>query len=324
MSAAILLIFLTVAVRVIAEVVEIVRRPPPRPERRITQVRHVDGWIAGRYPQRFVGEHRDEPMVRSEHWGPFLRGEPTTPEQRDELVIESAFQLEFRARRMFAGAQFKGILQGQTSLVWGRSAGVEIERLLRAHEPGPAARVCLDRALAWWRAAMAQGLRIFEWDRPGYDEVTEAFQGLTKFAREEVPASPAAHGVEVQTTIKTIPAVPSPSAVWPVLRIVVLVLIGVIGTCALLGTERERRGGGAPEPIGCDETRRDVLRVAGRMQLEIAGEPERAALLDEVVAAVRAGDDAKAAALWPRVKDQSTESVLIDAHLLLLRYCERD
>lgn len=319
MSGVLLLIFLTVALLVSVEVLEIVRTPPPRPERTIKHVRQIDAWIAGRYPQRFVGEHRDEPTIRSDHWGPFLRGEPTTPEQRDELVIDCAFALEFRARRLFAGAQFKGILQGATSVVWSRSAAGDLKRLLAAHEPGPAARACLDRALGWWRAAIDRGMRIFEWDRPGYDEVTEAFLDLPTLAREAVRVDTAAHQVEVRTNVETIPAEPSPSRIGAVLRIFVLLACAVAATCALW----ERGGAQAPSgPLDCEEKRRDVLRVAGRMRLEIAADAARAAVLDEIIAAVQAGDDARATALWPKVKDRSTESVLVDGNLFLLQHCD--
>ena len=122
MNAAVVLLLLAVAVRVVAELKTLVDPPPSPPPRTITHVRYVDGWIAGRYPERYVGEHRDEPPYHIEPWDRFNRGEPLTPELRDALVIEAAFGLEFRARRLFAGAQFKGILQGATSVVWSRSA----------------------------------------------------------------------------------------------------------------------------------------------------------------------------------------------------------
>jgi hypothetical protein len=320
MNAAVVLLLLAVAVRVVAEIKQLVDPPPSPPPRTITHVRYVDGWIAGRYPERYVGEHRDEPPYHIEPWDRFNRGEPLTPEQRDALVIEAAFGLEFRARRLFAGAQFKGILQGTASLVWCRSAGVEIAQLLRAHQPGPEARACLDRALGWWRAALDHGMRIFEWDRPGYDEVTDAFTSLPIFAREEVRVSPVAHGVEVKKTVETRPAPPPPSAIWPLLRLAVLLMIAILVTCTL--REHKPVFGGAAEPIDCDVQLRQVLRAAGQLRVEIADDAARVATLDELVAAVRAGDLARARTLWPRQEDRDPEEVMLEAHLLLLELCD--
>lgn len=321
MNAALVLFLFAVAIRVAAEVKTLVHPPPPAPPRTITHVRYVDGWIAGRYPQKYVVEHRDEPTYHIEPWDRFNRGEPLTPEQRDALVIEAAFGLEFRAHRLFAGAQFKGILQGATSVVWCRSAGVEIAQLLRAHQPGPEARVCLDRALGWWRAALDHGMRIFEWDRPGYDEVTDAFTSLPVFAREEVRVSPAAHGVEVMRTVETRPAPPPPSMFWPALRIAVLLAIAALVTCTL--RDSEPAFGGPVEPIDCDVQLRQVLRAAAELRVEIADDAARVATLDELVTAVRAGDMARARAVWPRGKDRGHEEVMLDSHLLLLELCDK-
>jgi hypothetical protein len=42
----------------------------------------------------------------------------------------------------------------------------------------------VDRAVGCWRQCLARGVRVMEWDRPGYDEVTRAFQGLLSYASD--------------------------------------------------------------------------------------------------------------------------------------------
>lgn len=323
MGPSLLALLIIIGVRVYGEVEEI-RRRQPRRERTITHNRYIDGWIVGRYPQRYVREYNDEAGPKDERWYPFLRGEPTTAAVRDALVIDGAFQLEFRARRMFAGAQFKGILEGRLSLVWARDPAIELRQLLDAHEPGPEARACLDRALGWWRTALARGMRIFEWDRPGYDEVTTAFQDLASLAREVVSVDPAAHGVEIETKTRTIPAQVLGRPYWPILRIIGLLLIALVCTCAVLSLDGDSRRDApvrAHEPLNCGEQRAKVLRASEVLSGELPPGSELAAALAEAVAAVQAGDSAAAFASWNHVHDDRPASILLNADLLLLRYC---
>ncbi len=155
-----------------------------------------DAWIAGCYPQRYWEPHRHgEPRLVSPCEGPYPRGEALSREELDERVLDAAFELEFRARRVFADMQLKEGIQKRMAVVWTGSVGEQIGRRLATHRPDGEVRVHLDRALAWWSAALAGGMEVFEKNGTGHDDVTRAFTGFEAFAEAQPAIHTAQHGV---------------------------------------------------------------------------------------------------------------------------------
>ena len=155
-----------------------------------------DDWIAGCYPRRYCESHRHgEPRLVRPCEGPYPRGEALSRDELDERVLDAAFELEFRARRVFADMQFKDGIQKRMAVVWTGSAGETIGRRLATHRPDGEVRVHLDRALAWWSAALANGTEVFEKNGTGHDDVTRAFTGFEAFAEAQPAIDTAQHGV---------------------------------------------------------------------------------------------------------------------------------
>jgi len=155
-----------------------------------------DDWIAACYPRRYWGPHEHgEPRLVSPCEGPYPRGEALSREDLDERVLDAAFELEFRARRVFADMQFKGGIQKRMAVVWTGSAGENIRRRLTTHRADKEVRVHLDRALAWWSAALAGGMEVFEKNETGHADVTGAFTGFEAFAEAQPAIDTAQHQV---------------------------------------------------------------------------------------------------------------------------------
>lgn len=300
-------------------------RPAAGP-RSVTHRTVRDPWIADLYPADFAGPHEDEPRLHHRRQGSYRGPGSLSPAACDDLVIEHAFQLEFRARRMFAGAQFRGILRGDTSIVWAASPAHQLRTLLADHTPGPAAREHLDRALSWWLAALAAGMRVFEWDRPGYDEVTQEFRGLDALATRILPIDPRAHGVEVRSTTHLVDPPPPPDHGWAVIRIFFLVVIAIFITAVVCAHECPR-GANTPPPTCAEHHAKLDARVAELLARGHTSDPEPAltpaqlAALQQVQAALAAGHPNTAHALWDAARDDQPGAALLAVELFLYALC---
>ncbi|MCA9658048.1 MAG: hypothetical protein KC486_06875 [Myxococcales bacterium] len=310
-----------------------------------------DRWVTDLYPPRYHGLRGDEPgrALDGERWHRLDRGEPLTEAETDALLLDVSFTLEQTARRVFADRQFKGVMRGEGTLVWDSRSAARIGRALRRRPPSPAVREHLDRALAWWQAALDAGLEIYEWDRPGYDRITGAFAGLASFAKERPTIDPEAHGVEVvrvapPARVRTRPprvGVPLRTA-WGATKIqfVGTVLVTVV---ALLVVAVKRCGRTPARPRSCAEIEASVRSLAARVE---EGRPSRAPLLAEVRAQVDAGEAYAAFQRWdaastaergarplagagaaavgepPEVDLHDAHEVLLGAELMLLSQCQ--
>ncbi len=293
--------------------------PKPQPARVIARPNVLDPWIKSVYPRRFHGEHGEEPSnyVRSEHRYKYTYGEQLTGEQLDELVVDAAFDLEFRARRVFASHQFRGILQGKNTLVWDAQSGTAIEKLLSDHQPGPEARRHLDRALAWWATALDHGMGVYEWDRPGYDDVTNTFRGLLRFARAEVAIDPRKHGVEQVVVEKHVDAFHPPAPVGPFSRMA-LGLVAVVTLHVVLS--RGHAPVAEPQaPRTCTEQQQQVEVSARRARTKV---PALEPLIKQVLAQVRDGRAQEAFALFKAQRPDDPLALMLEVELLLLTTCE--
>lgn len=290
-------------------------RKVPR-EREVERSAIDDRWTAlypPRYRRAYQGEP-DRPIEVFTRRAALARGEALPPADLDDLIVDAAFDLEFRARRVFAGQQFRGLLRGRHTIVWGGSDGDELLALLRRHRPGPEARAHLDRALAWWSAARRAGARIYEWDEDGYDDVTARFEGLEALAESVVTIDPEDHGVVVRTWTETHRPLADPFPWHRLLR--ALALIIAITALLLRRHGSAITAGGDPPPTCADHqatARERAARLAHRR-------PELGPRLDPVLAALDAGDPARAGAIWQPVGDDPEER-LLGAQLFIASAC---
>jgi hypothetical protein len=274
-----------------------------------------DRWVAELYPPRYHAIHGDEPgrALEGEPWVRLERGETLSEADTDALLLDVAFTLEQTARRVFADRQFKGVMQGRGTLVWDRRSAARIGRALRRRSPSPAVREHLDRALAWWQTALDAGLQIYEWDRPGYDRITDAFADLASFAKERPTIDPEAHGVEVVPVAEPVrerepvrlPRVDvSFGSKWGATAIQALGMIAIavvavtfvmIKRCEVSRTHRR----------SCAETEASVRGLLGKIEAE---RPARAPLVAELRAHIDAGETFEAYRRWDAARAAEREA----------------
>ena len=312
-----LVLVLVGAALLLVDLAAIARRELP-PEREIQRSAIDDRWTAlypPRYRRTYQGEP-DRPIEAFTRRAAFARGEALAPVDLDDLIVDAAFDLEFRARRVLADQQFRGILRGRHTIVWSGSDGDELLALLRRHRPGPEARAHLDRALAWWSAARRAGARVFEWDEDGYDEVTSRFDGLEGFAESAAPIDPEDHGVLVRTWTETQrPA--APPFPWHRLCRALAVAIGILVLLLLRdrgSADTPARGG---DPPTCAEHQATARGRAARLAHR---RPDLRPRLDPVLAALDAGDPARAEEIW-RDHGDDPEERLLGAQLFIASSC---
>lgn len=122
--------------------------------------------------------HRDDPA----DIGRLMREEPVDVTR---VQIAAAFQVERRARAFMGGRQMTGV---QTSkrhvLVDDDYVARTLLRAFQVAAPSEEAQKWMDRALGCLRQCFARGMVVLMWDRPGYDDVTPAFQALLAFASD--------------------------------------------------------------------------------------------------------------------------------------------
>lgn len=308
------LLYLVAITLIVVQIARIVGREEPKP-RTVQRERITDSWISNLYPNFYVGEHRDEPTPRLFHlpWDRFHRHEALTDAERDALVVDVAFDLEFRARRVLADRQFKGILRGRATVVWGRDRARDLEALLAVHRPGADAQAHLDRALAWWAAARAIGMRIYEWDEDGYDSVDDAFAGLPRHAKAKVDVDPAAHGVVVTPYEVELVPDPLPFPTAEVVRIALLIAAMIAASFVLPRSTASSR---STPRLDCDQQIEIVRRAAGREE-----DPERAALVAAVLADVDAGAYQRAHERWRDAPGTPSPGSMLEIHLFVLTTC---
>lgn len=295
--------------------------PKPRPATTKATSVVKDPWIATLYPRRYRGRGGDNvPVYVSEHWRRQFRGEDLTPDELDALVVDIAFALELRARRVLSGHQFRGILRGTKTLVWDRDCAVTFKKILSIHRPRAVARPHLDRALAWWSAALGAGMRVFEWDRPGYDEVTAAFVELTDFVGETIVVERADHGVEVETKTVHVPAFVPPPRWGPPLRMGLGFVVWVVTMVVVLGHQPGSMASGrhAPAPLDCATQLERVVASATRMAKRV---PEVRDTLDEILVYARESRAEDALARLQQEALVSPEATLLETQLFLLTTC---
>ena len=152
-----------------------------------------DPWIAQRYPSKYQVPHGVEPS------GCYLYGPRAGWNQGslDRHVLDIAFSFEFHARRVLAGVAFRGVFHDDDVLVWDYAPIRHLDQWLDVGEPGPWVRRRLDEALAIFKHALDQGLRVYQYDRPGYDEVTSSFKNVVCYRNRDVPMPDGLPGVIV-------------------------------------------------------------------------------------------------------------------------------
>jgi len=306
---------------VFGEFIDKRNRQKSRPARESIRETILDPWIEACYPPGFGGEHGEHPNPRyCQVLAKFDRGEKLTPAQVDELVTEIAFDLEFRARRLYAGYAFKGILQGAGTIVWTEDAADSAVNVLANVKPGDQAQKRLDRAIAWWVQARLDGARVFEWDEDGYDEVTPAFDRVARFATDAAPEIDSdAHGVTVRRDVIIVPAFTPPGRWKPALRIAGATVVFVAYAWWLQTDFSPSHTPGTDRSRTCGE---QLVKVEEAAKMVLKREPDRAADIQQVLAQARTGERKQALENWKLGGHQAPSATLLEVELFLLTVCK--
>jgi hypothetical protein len=99
--------------------------------------------------------------------------------------ISAAYQVERLARAFMRGEQITGILaEPRHRMVDAASTPQICCRIWAAQARTPEVQALVDRAVGCWRQCVERGVTVFEYDRPGYDEVTKSFEPLLRYASD--------------------------------------------------------------------------------------------------------------------------------------------
>ncbi len=202
-----------------------------------------------------------------------------TQSDADAVVTAIALWLESDMRDYFAGRQPTGavVISSRTAMVTDSATPTSVETFLSMHEWGAEAQRLLDRGLWLLRRAIEEtGLRLLEWERPAYDDVTPIYRRLFAFSsgggalgvdepafevpgehrnpREQTEEASAKRGAPVSHTT------------------VVVLLFAMVGVALLVLTglalqARPTREDSPPPPSSCDE---QAAKVEAELAREIA------------------------------------------------------
>jgi len=209
----------------------------------------------------------------------YAEGASSAQPAADAVVTAIALWLESDMRDYFAGRQPTGavVMSSRTVMVTDSATPTSVETFLSTHERGVEAQRLLDRGLWLLRRATEEtGLRLLEWERPAYDDVTPIYRRLLAFSagggalgvdepafevpgehrnpREQTEEASAKRGVPVKHTI------------------VVVLLFAMVGVALLVLTglaqqARPTRQDSTSPPLSCDE---QAAKVEAELAREIA------------------------------------------------------
>ena len=126
------------------------------------------------------------------HWpNPTPQGVWSVPEGLSEAEairraqVAAAHELERFARVIMGGHQFTGVQLSQRLVVVDDAARArDIAKVWRAAPRDAEVQALVDRAVGCLRQCLDRGVRVLEWDRPGYDDVTRSYRELDGFASD--------------------------------------------------------------------------------------------------------------------------------------------
>jgi hypothetical protein len=99
--------------------------------------------------------------------------------------ISAAYHLERISRAFMSGHQVTGLLGDKRRRIVDSSATASYTRQLWNVQPrSPVVQALVDRAVGCWRQCVERDIQVFEYDRPGYDEVTKSFTPLLDYASD--------------------------------------------------------------------------------------------------------------------------------------------
>jgi hypothetical protein len=132
------------------------------------------------------------PMWRA-YWPLIPANRPRPPFPNGDTVervyarsqISAAWFVERLARDFMAGRQPTGMLgEPRLRVVAAASTAREICQIWNVQPRSPEVQALVDRAVGCLRQCFARDMRVFEYDRPGYDEVTRFFLPLLQYASD--------------------------------------------------------------------------------------------------------------------------------------------
>lgn len=137
------------------------------------------------YPYRLPIWRASWPLSPNNRPDPKAQGEASPEQVYRRAQISAAYQLERIARSFMRGEQCTGILgDKRLRIVDHASTPRDMCRLWDVQPRTPEVQALVDRAVGCWRQCVERGVTVFEYDRPGYDEVTRSFQPLLRYASD--------------------------------------------------------------------------------------------------------------------------------------------
>lgn len=101
-----------------------------------------------------------------------------SPDDVARAQVSAAYRVEELVRSWSAGTHHTGVIMSRRALVTNGSWADDVAAIWDAAPRTPDVQRLVDRALVHLSRAFDEGLGCFEWDRPGYDEVTDRFAAL--------------------------------------------------------------------------------------------------------------------------------------------------
>jgi len=213
--------------------------------------------------------------------------------------ISAAYAVEGLAREFMAGRQFTGILLTRRhAVVDNASRARDVRALWSAGAPGTEAQAFIDRAAGCLRQAFDATMHVYQWDRPGYDDITGEFRDLLQFASEGA-GTPVLLSFEEERTVPesearadlAVSSAPA-SRRWPRPQRLPAAAVLVCGLLAVRPVAGMFVGRSSP-PVAQPTCPEQAARVhAGLVQRGARGDPVARAALERLDAGDLAGADA--------------------------------
>ena len=213
--------------------------------------------------------------------------DPASARRQSQRI--AAAHIEGLARSVLAGVQPTGEQTDPRRVLVDQAATAQmVAAIWQAAPPAPAEQAIIDQALGCLRQCFDQGVVILEWDRPGYEDVTAAFQELMIFATH--PSATPLGLPWVEASPRSTPAEPAPTP--RPRRWAAALTLGALLTVGLLLLLR------LPTPSAPIPSPPQLQRLRDRLGApDLAGLPDDPTARAAALARLDQGDPAGAAAL---------------------------
>ncbi len=137
------------------------------------------------YPHRLPMWKAHWPLIPANRPRPPLPNGDTVEAVYARSQVSAAYHLERNARAFMAGQQRTGMLGNKRQRIVGSAVmAIHTREIWDVQPRSPEVQALVDRAVGCWRQCVERGIQVFEYDRPGYDEVTTFFVPLLAYASD--------------------------------------------------------------------------------------------------------------------------------------------